>query len=188
MTNDLKWYLPALLQVEDRTSMAFSLESRAPLLDYRLLEHAASIPAPLRMKGLQMKHILREAVADLLPRSVYKRTDKKGMPTPVAPWFRNELAPWLRTTLSSPEARATGLFSQQYIHSTLHAHLTNRKDTSTELWKILNILSWYRTYITTPQPILTIHSEPLSLAPTNPTKNSVISASSVISVTNIPTT
>ena len=45
MYYDLKWYLPALLQVEDRTSMAFGLESRAPLLDYRLLEYSATVPS-----------------------------------------------------------------------------------------------------------------------------------------------
>lgn len=152
MTSDLKNYLPALLQVEDRTSMAFSLESRAPLLDYRLLEHAASIPSALRMKNLQMKHILREAVADLLPRSVYRRTDKKGMPTPVAPWFRRELAPWLRTTLLSPQAQATGIFSEHYIQTILQQHLANQKDNSTEIWKLLNVLSWNQTYIANPQP------------------------------------
>ncbi|MGA7732321.1 MAG: asparagine synthase (glutamine-hydrolyzing) [Chloroflexia bacterium] len=160
MRYDLKWYLPALLQVEDRTSMAFGLESRAPLLDYRLLEHAASVPGPLRMKGLRMKHILREATADLLPKSVYRRTDKKGMPTPIAPWFRDQLAPWLRSTLTSPETAATGLFSEHYINKAIQQHLSGQKDRSHDLWKLLSVLSWWRTYITSPQPTHKVHADP----------------------------
>jgi asparagine synthase (glutamine-hydrolysing) len=166
MRYDLQWYLPALLQVEDRTSMAFSLESRAPLLDYRLLEHAATVPAPLRMKGLQLKHILREATADLLPRSVYRRTDKKGMPTPVAPWFRGPLAPWLRSTLASHEIASAGLFSPLYVESALQEHISGRRDRSLDLWKLLSVLSWWRTYITSPQspaPVETHRREPVAI-------------------------
>ncbi len=153
MRYDLKWYLPALLQVEDRTSMAFSLESRAPLLDYRLLEHAASVPSSLRIKGLQMKHILREAVADLLPKPIYLRADKMGMPTPMGPWFRDPLASWLRATLTSPETLSTGILSPQYINQALDEHLAGRKDRSLDLWKLLNVQSWWRTFIASPQRI-----------------------------------
>ena len=102
MYRDMKWYLPALLQVEDRTSMAFSLESRAPLLDYRLVEHAARVPGVLKLKNLEMKHIFREAVKDLLPPSIYKRTDKMGMPTPISRWFtRHFFVLWMNSIGSS---------------------------------------------------------------------------------------
>jgi asparagine synthase (glutamine-hydrolysing) len=154
MYYDLKWYLPALLQVEDRTSMAFGLESRAPLLDYRLLEHSASVPSALRMKGLQMKHILRDAVKDLLPIDIYRRTDKKGMPTPIAPWFRGELSAWVRQSLTSPQTVSTGLFSEEYVRQTLGEHLLGTRDTSLELWKLLNVSTWWHTYIDTPHPAL----------------------------------
>jgi asparagine synthase (glutamine-hydrolysing) len=147
MYYDLKWYLPALLQVEDRTSMAFGLESRAPLLDYRLLEHSATVPSPMRMEGLQMKHVLRSAVKDLLPPAIYNRTDKKGMPTPIAPWFRGELAPWVESTLTSPQAIATGLFSPQYVRQTLQSHISGAKDASIELWKMLNVITWWNVYM-----------------------------------------
>ena len=154
MYYDLKWYLPALLQVEDRTSMAFGLESRAPLLDYRLLEHSAMVPSALRMKGLQMKHILRDAVKDLLPTDIYRRTDKKGMPTPIAPWFRGELSGWVRQSLTSPQTVSTGLFSEPYVRQTLEEHLSGTRDTSLELWKLLNVSTWWHTYIDTHLPTL----------------------------------
>jgi asparagine synthase (glutamine-hydrolysing) len=106
---------------------------------------------------------LREAVADLLPRSIYRRTDKKGMPTPIAPWFRGPLAPWLRDSLTSPEARSTELFSEHFISNALDEHLSGRKDRSHDLWKILNVLSWWRTFIESPQPDRP-QSRPLELA------------------------
>ena len=100
--------------------MAFSLESRAPLLDYRLLELSAAVPSALKLRGLDMKHILKQAVKDLLPTSVYRRTDKKGMPTPIAPWFRGPLRPWLEQELTSPAARS--LFSARYVREALVEH------------------------------------------------------------------
>ena len=144
---DMKWYLPALLQVEDRTSMAFSLESRAPLLDYRLVEHAARVPAALKLKNLEMKHIFREAVKDLLPASIYRRTDKMGMPTPISIWFRGGLAKWAETELNSESLRKAGLLSPEYVETALSEHLSGRRDRSTDLWKLLSLGSWWRTYI-----------------------------------------
>jgi asparagine synthase (glutamine-hydrolysing) len=145
MYYDLKWYLPALLQVEDRTSMAFSLESRAPLLDYRLLELAASVPSALRLKRLDMKHILKQAVKDLLPPSIRRRTDKKGMPTPVDLWFRGELNGWVTQQLSSTTARS--LFSPQYIEQAIAEHTSGKRDRSLDLWKMLNVTTWWRLFI-----------------------------------------
>jgi asparagine synthetase B (glutamine-hydrolysing) len=144
---DLKWYLPALLHVEDRTSMAFSLESRAPLLDYRLIEHAARVPSALKLKNLEMKHILRHAVKDLLPPVVYRRTDKKGMPTPIAPWFRDSLAPWVKEMLLEQTTISSGLLDEKYVRKAVSEHLSGAKDRSTDLWKMLSIETWWRVYI-----------------------------------------
>jgi asparagine synthase (glutamine-hydrolysing) len=160
---DLKWYLPALLQVEDRTSMAFSLESRAPLLDYRLIEHAARAPSALKLKNLEMKHILRRAVKDLLPPVVYKRTDKKGMPTPIAPWFRDSLAPWVKEMLLAPTTNSSGLLSSAYVRTAINEHLTGAKDRSNDLWKMLSIETWWRVYMNeqsqlADEPITTVRS------------------------------
>jgi asparagine synthase (glutamine-hydrolysing) len=144
---DMKWYLPALLQVEDRTSMASSLESRAPLLDYRLVEHAARTPGALKLKNLEMKHIFREAVKDLLPLSIYNRADKMGMPTPVSIWFRGELAAWVEGRLHSPTLQKSGLLSPAYLELALAEHRSGRRDRSTDLWKMISLDSWWRTYI-----------------------------------------
>lgn len=144
---DTAWYLPSLLQVEDRTSMAFSLESRAPLLDYRIIEHAATVPSALKMKGLTTKHILREAVRDLLPTSIYRRTDKMGMPTPIAPWFRGALAPWINSQLLQETSKLSGLISTTYIQHAISEHRTGKRDRSIDIWKALNVEAWWRVFI-----------------------------------------
>jgi asparagine synthase (glutamine-hydrolysing) len=126
--------------------MAFSLESRAPLLDYRVLEHAALVPSSLKMRGLEMKHVLRRAVGDLLPPAVLARTDKMGMPTPIDLWFRGPLKDWVREELSPGRVAATGLFASGYVERMLAEHTEGRADRSLELWKLLNVLTWWRLF------------------------------------------
>src|SRR6185436_6018504 len=87
---DLNTLLPALLQVEDRTSMAVSLESRVPLLDHRIVELAASMPPRVKFKGGRSKHIFREVVETIVPAEVSRRTDKMGFPVPLNRWYREE--------------------------------------------------------------------------------------------------
>jgi asparagine synthetase B (glutamine-hydrolysing) len=86
MWHDLRCYLPGLLHVEDRTSMAASIESRTPLLDYRLVELALRMPTDVIFSGRDPKPVLRRAVSDWLPPAVAQRRDKKGFPTPLHWW------------------------------------------------------------------------------------------------------
>lgn len=80
--------LPALLHHEDRTSMAFSLEARVPFLDHELVELALGIDYREKVRHGQLKGLLREAMADLLPAEVTRRRDKLGYPTPIGRWLR----------------------------------------------------------------------------------------------------
>lgn len=74
--------LPTLLHFEDRNSMKFSLESRVPFLDHRLVEYGFSLPLKWRLKNGLTKNVLREAMKDVLPEEIYARKDKKGFVTP----------------------------------------------------------------------------------------------------------
>ena len=85
---DFKTLLPALLQVEDRMSMAHGVESRVPMLDHRLVELAATIPANIKFQNGELKRLLRVAFADLLPPAITGRKDKMGFPVPLQPWIR----------------------------------------------------------------------------------------------------
>ena len=88
---DLKFWLPGdILTKTDRMSMAVSLEAREPLLDYRLVEFAASLPAAMRVKGGTGKAILKQAMERYLPHDILYRP-KMGFVTPVSHWFRGAL-------------------------------------------------------------------------------------------------
>lgn len=141
--HDFKCYLPALLQVEDRTSMAVSLESRVPMLDYRVAELAASIPSSLKVKMGEPKYILKQAVRGLVPGEIIDRKDKKGFPTPINYWFKSSLSPYLKNKLLDKRAIDRGVFNPE----TVRAMLASRDDNSWELWTLLNVELWFRTFI-----------------------------------------
>src|SRR5206468_4885985 len=102
---DLKASLPALLQVEDRTSMAVGLESRVPLLDHRLVELMATVPPVVKFKGGRLKHLFREAVKQVVPAEVLARKDKMGFPVPLAAWYRTGLRDFVRDVLLARRSR-----------------------------------------------------------------------------------
>ena len=84
---DFKCLLPALLQVEDRMSMAHGIESRVPLLDHPLVEMAATIPSSVKFKNGELKRLLKIAFADRLPDEILQRKDKMGFPVPLQGWM-----------------------------------------------------------------------------------------------------
>src|SRR5262249_16162079 len=80
---DFKCLVAALLQVEDRMSMAHGLESRVPLLDHPLIEFLATVPADVKFAGGRMKHLLKLAYGPALPPAIAERRDKMGFPVPL---------------------------------------------------------------------------------------------------------
>lgn len=100
---DLKRFsLPALLTSEDRMSMAHSCEMRTPFLDYRLVEALARVPAEAKLARGWTKHILREAMNDLLPSEIAWRRDKKGYSLPGRKWLTTALRPKVDEILNQP--------------------------------------------------------------------------------------
>jgi asparagine synthase (glutamine-hydrolysing) len=145
---DIKYRLPALLHVEDRTSMAASLESRVPLLDYRLVELAGAIPDGLKLKRGQTKYILRRALDGLLPAPILARRDKIGFTLPLERWFTGPLNHFAREVIQSKAARERGIFAEGAAQKVLE----NGAGTNwaSEIWLMLSIEMWYRTYIDSP--------------------------------------
>lgn len=101
---DFKTLLPALLQVEDRMSMAHGLESRLPFLDHAIVELAATMPADVKFEGGQLKRVLRSAFGPILPSSIAERRDKMGFPTPLNAWAKGPARDFVRDILSSRAA------------------------------------------------------------------------------------
>lgn len=166
MWHDLRTYLPALLHVEDRTSMAASIESRTPLLDYRLVELSLRIPDELLFAPGEPKPLLRRAVRSWLPDEVALRRDKKGFPTPLHWWRERPQLEQLVMSLTTPSTRPSGahgwwasseratgrtVFSDRYLE---------RRDRfrPTELWTVLTVNGWLS------QLDAGIHAHPLQRA------------------------
>ena len=104
---DFKTLLPALLQVEDRVSMAHGLESRVPLLDHPLVELAATMPADVKFRDGHLKHVLKTAFGQVLPDAVRNRRDKMGFPVPLQEWIGRSgpVRDFVVDSLSSEAAR-----------------------------------------------------------------------------------
>ena len=142
----IKTYLAALLHVEDRVSMAVSLESRVPLCcDHKLLEFAATIEPSMRVKGSKFKHILREAEKEVLPPEVYARNDKKGFPTPLRIWL-HQRSQLVRQILLSDRSLSHGVFNPEYVERILNEFETVSKKWFT-LFMMLCVEFWFRRFI-----------------------------------------
>ncbi len=98
--------LPALLHYEDRNSMAFSIESRVPFLDHRVVEYLATLPLNQKIRNGITKFILRKAIKGLVPEAIRCRMDKMGFVTPEEVWMKEGLRPFVLDILTSPSFRA----------------------------------------------------------------------------------
>jgi asparagine synthase (glutamine-hydrolysing) len=139
---DFKCLLPALLQVEDRMSMAHGLESRVPFLDHPLIEFLATVPADVKFAGGRMKHLLKCAYADALPAAIAERRDKMGFPVPLKEWFNDELRDFLQDIFRSKAAR-----QRSYMNA--DAVLTNFDRAgrfSRKVWGLLSLELWQQLY------------------------------------------
>jgi asparagine synthase (glutamine-hydrolysing) len=140
---DMATSLPALLQVEDRVSMASSLESRVPLLDHRIVDLVASMPPRMKFRGGELKYLLKRAIGDLLPAPVVDRKDKMGFPVPLHHWARGAARDFFGDVLLSRRATERGVFDRAEVEKLMdHEHAFGRR-----LWGLLNLELWYQTFI-----------------------------------------
>jgi|UPI000786D2DD asparagine synthase (glutamine-hydrolysing) len=143
---DIKTYLPGDILVKvDRMSMANSLETRAPLLDYRVVEYAAGIPSALKMRGKEKKHILKETFSRLLTKDILYRK-KMGFSVPLAEWLRNEIRTLANSAFYNEEAGLAHFFDMEVVRAVWQRHLQGENHHSQELWSMLNFELWWQAY------------------------------------------
>jgi asparagine synthase (glutamine-hydrolysing) len=143
---DLEHYLPDdLLTKIDIASMACSLEARAPLLDYRLVEWTARLPARFKQRGLRRKRLLADAASRELPPDVFTRP-KAGFAVPVGKWLRSELRELLTDTLLDRRSLDRGWADRTGLEAAIHDHLSARADHSRALWTLLMLELWHREF------------------------------------------
>ncbi len=136
---DMKMYLVDDILVKvDRASMANSLEVRCPLLDHKLMELVAQIPAGMKLHNGQGKYLFKKALAKVLPASVLTRK-KKGFSVPVAEWFRGELKEVAHESLFG---QSDELLNQKFVRSCWDQHQRRQRDWSALLWCILMYREW----------------------------------------------
>ena len=152
---DTRLYLAEdILTKVDRASMAVSLEVRAPFLDPRVAEFAASLPGNYKLRGHKTKYILKKAVNDLLPRFVTRR-GKKGFGVPVAEWLKVKLRPLARDLLSPERVRRAGVFNPEYVARLQDEHERGIANHRKLLWTLLMFELWHESFVETPRRIET---------------------------------
>ncbi|HEY9507379.1 MAG TPA: asparagine synthase (glutamine-hydrolyzing) [Gemmatimonadales bacterium] len=140
---DMVSSLPALLQVEDRMSMAVSIESRVPLLDHRLVDLMTSMTPAMKFKGGELKYIMKKATRDLIPPKVRARKDKMGFPVPLHLWARGPARDFFHDILLSKTARTRGLFNPRAVEQLMRKEAAFGR----QLWGLVNLELWMREFI-----------------------------------------
>jgi asparagine synthase (glutamine-hydrolysing) len=139
---DFKTQLPALLQVEDRMSMAHGLESRVPLLDHPLVELAATVPADVKFKNGALKHLFVEIAQPYVPEVILRRQDKMGFPTPLSSWLQGEARAFVVDVLSTSSARSRTLIDNRKVLAGIAGESTFGRKT----WGLLCLELWQQEF------------------------------------------
>lgn len=143
---DIHTYLPGDILVKvDRMSMANSLETRAPLLDYRVVEYAAAIPAALKLKGKEKKFILKDTFSGLLSDEILYRK-KMGFSVPLARWLREEIRDIAEPLLTSETSGLALCFDMGKVRTLWDRHLAGDDQFTQELWSMVVFALWYQGY------------------------------------------
>lgn len=141
---DIKTYLvDDILTKVDRMSMAVSLEARVPLLDYRIVEFAMSLPPHLKLNKGTTKAILRQVMANRLPEKVLNKP-KEGFSIPLKHWLRGPLKPMLLDLLSAESMRRRGYFEADQVQKWVNQHLNGQVNHSHRLWALMVFEMWQR--------------------------------------------
>ncbi|MFP6766546.1 MAG: asparagine synthase (glutamine-hydrolyzing) [Planctomycetaceae bacterium] len=139
-------YLPDdLLLKTDRATMAFGLEARAPLLDSRLAEHAASLPVHLKVTPRQSKVALRAIAEKWLPSELASR-QKQGFSFPIGEWIRGPLHSWCRQMLLDESTSVPLLFRQEHVERVFEEHVSGRRNHSGRIYSLLAFELWHRNF------------------------------------------
>jgi asparagine synthase (glutamine-hydrolysing) len=134
--------LPRILRIEDRNSMAHSIESRLPFLDYRLVSLVFGLPADWHMRGPWNKFVLREAMQGKIPESVRSRGDKMGFPVSAREWLAGVLHEPVLDLLHSRKLRERGIYHVDNIMNDLKRHRTGGVDVSEQIFDLAQFEVW----------------------------------------------
>ncbi len=146
MAVDITRYLPSDILVKvDRAAMNVSLETRLPLLDYRIIEYAQRLPESMKIRNGESKWILRQLLYRYVPRELIERP-KMGFGVPVTDWLRGSLMEWADDLLSIQSIKRCDLLYGKGILRKWAEHKSGMKDWSSQLWMVLMFMAWFNRY------------------------------------------
>jgi asparagine synthase (glutamine-hydrolysing) len=143
---EAKTFLHGLLVVEDRLSMAHSLESRVPFLDNGLVELARRIPSRLKHADDRGKRLLRRAMSGILPPEILDKP-KQGFSPPDQAWYRGQTMPYIQETLLDARSLERGYFRPEAVRRTLAEHFEGKVNHRLLIWSLLCFEWWNRLFI-----------------------------------------
>jgi asparagine synthase (glutamine-hydrolysing) len=166
---ELKTFLHGLLVVEDKLSMAHSLETRLPFLDNELVDFALRLPPSTKLDGLDRdlfsvdenepgkqvlyerrrsdgKVVLRKAMSRVIPEDVTARA-KQGFSAPDASWFRGESVDYVSGLLTAPNARLNEVIQPAFVRNILDEHRAGAHNHRLLIWSLLSFEWWLRTFL-----------------------------------------
>jgi asparagine synthase (glutamine-hydrolysing) len=143
---DTKAWLPDDLLVKaDKMTMAASIELRVPFLDHRMIEFAAKLPMALKIKNGETKFLLKKVMEPYLPKAIIYRP-KKGFPVPIRQWFQQGLAQMAQDLVLDKQSTVSTFINGRVAADMLHAHQNGQMDAADELWSLVVLEQWCRTF------------------------------------------
>lgn len=138
--------LPRVLRMNDRLSMASSIELREPFLDHRVVEFAFRLPGSLKLHGGLSKYLVRRLIRRRHPEAPLASEGKRAVVTPQREWLRGPLAPWVREVLAGPAIREGGFLDPAKAAGRFEDYFVNGADNSFFIWQWLNVASWFEWF------------------------------------------
>ena len=139
---DFKTLLPALLHVEDRMSMAHSVESRVPFVDHKIVEFAATMPSNIKFKDGTLKRILIQSMSDHLCPEILQRKDKMGFPVPLNPWIQGSLRSFVSDLFSTQAFKDRPYFNHGQVAKIFEKESAYGRG----IWGLISLEIWHRMF------------------------------------------
>ena len=148
LKNSMMHGLVRLLRFEDKASMAFSIETRIPFLDHRLVEFVFSLPDSLKLRDGKTKYVLREAMKDSLPKAIYDRHDKVGFAAPEDIWLKDrKIMKYASDILTSKRTISRGYYDAGGVDTLLKRYKKGDSTLAKKIWALVNLELWFRLFM-----------------------------------------
>ena len=134
-----------MLERGDSMTMAASIEARMPFVDHELVEYVSRLPDDFRVRGLETKWILREAMKQILPAPSLERK-KIGFRVPVSEWFRGSMRNYLSESLTGVGSLTRDFYHRPVLDRILDEHMRGRQNHEKQIWSMLSLETWMRAF------------------------------------------